>query len=371
MTSISEIGFSRRDRKRFVDVEFRLNRGDPLWVPPLRMDRMKYLDPERNPFFAHAEVAHFVATREGRDVGRIAAVRNRAHEEFHEESVGFFGFLEAEDDPEVFGLLFDAAADRLREQGLETLRGPASYDTNAVVGALVSPFDVSPRILMAYNREYVPRRIEEAGFTKSMDLLAYYLKSDGIPERIRRISDRLKKREGVGIRTFRKDRFDEEVALVKEIYNRAWERNWGFVPLTDEEFEYQQEDLRMLLDPDIFHFAEIQGRVVAFSMSLPDINPILRKLRSGRLLPTGIFRILLGRGKMRDVRLMVLGILPEYRNRGVDVLLYREAFDAALRNGYAGGECSWVLETNEPMLRGLEALGGELERRYRMYDRAL
>jgi GNAT superfamily N-acetyltransferase len=369
---IEALGFSRRDRKRFIDVEFALNRHDPLWVPPLRADRMKYLDPLRNPFFEHAEVAHFVAVSGGRDVGRIAAIRNRAHEDFHQEPVGFFGFFEAIEELSASEALLQAAADWLREKGLKTIRGPLSYDTNAVSGMLVDAFDESPTILMPYNRESLPRQMEAAGFTKAKDLLAFRLDSDKLPPRIARLSDRVKKKEGITFRRLDMKRFVDEVRIVREIYNLAWDKNWGFVPMSSAEIDHMAVDLKQVVDPDFILFAEIEGRPVGFAMALPDANQATRGVRNGRLFPFGLLAILRAWKKIDTVRVITLGTIPEYRNRGLEVLFYRELFDTAFRKGIRYGECSWILEDNEPMVRGIAALGGPTPRkRYRIYDRAL
>ncbi|MHC4473617.1 MAG: N-acetyltransferase, partial [Planctomycetota bacterium] len=365
MIQVEELRFSRRDRKRFIEVEFRLNRHDPLWAPPLRLDRMKYMDPQRNPFFEHAEVAHFVAVRDGRDEGRIAAVRNRVHEETHGEAVGFFGFLETPDDAEVLEALTGAASAWLESKGLTSMRGPLSYDMNGISGALVEPFDEPPAILMPYNRAYLPRLLEAAGFTKAKDLLSYSIADSRVPERVRRLSDRLRRREGIEIRPFRRDRFDEELDLVRELYNRAWEKNWGFVPLTDAEMRYTAEDLRQVFNPDLVLFALVRGEPAGFSLALPDVNQVLLGIRSGRLLPTGILRLLFGMRRIDSARVITLGMLPEYRNRGIEILFFRETFDRGLRAGILRGECSWILEDNEPMKRGIAACGGVISKRYR------
>ncbi|MCU0727233.1 MAG: N-acetyltransferase [Planctomycetes bacterium] len=360
---------SARDRRRFIEVEFRLNRNDPIWVPPLRVDRMAMLDPRRNPFFEHAEVAHFVAVRDGRDAGRIAAVRNRLHEEIHGEAAAFFGFFETEEDPETARGLLDAAASFARERGLSILRGPASYDSNDVFGALVSGFDDPPMILMPYNRPALPPLLEAAGFRKARDLLAWWMTPDGMPDRIRRIAGRVAEREGFSLRPLRKDRFEEEVRIVRDLYNRCWERNWGFVPLTDAEIAARARDLRRIVVPDLVLFAEVAGAPVGFAMSLPDVNHALRPLRSGRLFPLGLFRLLYRLRRVHRLRILTLGLLPEYRNRGLETAMYVRIFDRGQELGFVLGECSWILEDNVAMNRGIEACGGRIARRYRVYER--
>ncbi len=372
MTSVEAVGFSRRDRKRFIQVEFGINQSDPLWVPPVRRDRMNQMNPAKNPFFGHAEVQHFIAVCDGRDVGRIAAIRNRNHEEVHQEPVGFFGFFESIDDPDVARPLLDAAADWLSERRLSTIRGPLSYDTNDVSGMLVGPFDEPPSVMMAYNREYLPRLVSSAGFAKARDLLAYVVMSDALPDRIARLSDRVQKREGIEMRRIDMKCFLDEVHIVRRIYNQAWEKNWGFVPMTSEEIDHKAADLKQIVDPDFVFFAEVEGEPVGFAMALPDANQALIGNRSGRLFPFGLFRIMRAWKKISAVRVIILGTIPEYRNRGLEVMFYRELFDTARRRGMTHGECSWILEDNEPMIKGMAALGAtEPTKRYRVYDRAL
>jgi GNAT superfamily N-acetyltransferase len=290
----------------------------------------------------------------------------------HGEAVGFFGFFESVDDPEVGGALLDAAADWLRDRGLSTIRGPLSYDTNDVSGMLVGPFDEPPMVMMPYNREYLPRLVEGAGFTKARDLLAFVVKSNALPDRIARLSDRVLQREGIEMRRLDPKRFLEEVRTVREIYNQAWEKNWGFVPMTSEEIDHKAADLKPVLDHEFVYFAEVQGRPVGFAMALPDANQALLTNRSGRLFPFGLFRIMRAWKRISAVRVIILGTIPEYRNRGLEVLFYREMFDTARRRGMTHGECSWILEDNEPMIRGMAALGAtEPTKRYRVYDRAL
>jgi GNAT superfamily N-acetyltransferase len=366
---IVPLSFSASDRRRFIEVEFGLNRHDPLWVPPLRLDRMAMLNPRKNPFFEHAEVAHFVAVRDGRDVGRIAAVRNRLHEEIHGEGVGFFGFFETVEEPGTARALLDTAATFARERGLETIRGPASYDSNEVFGALIEGFDAPPMVMMPYNRPTLPPLIEAAGFRKARDLLAWWLTPDAMPERIRKIAARVAKRAGVTLRPIRKDRFDEEVGIVRDLYSRCWERNWGFVPLTDAEIQAKARDLRRIVVPDLVLFAEVEGSPVGFVMALPDINQALLPLRSGRLFPFGLFRLLRGLRRVDHVRILTLGLRPEFRNRGLEAAMYVRIFDRGTELGYVLGECSWILEDNAAMNGGIEACGGRIARRYRVYER--
>ena len=368
---ILELGFSKKDRRRFIEIEFRLNRSDPLWVPPLRVDRMKYMDPVKNPFFEHAEVMHFVAVRDGRDVGRIAAIKNRLHEEIHDEPVGFFGFLECPDDAGVLGKLLDAAAAWLAARGLTAMRGPISYDTNEVTGALIEPFDLPPTLMMPYNRAYLPPLLEGAGLAKEMDLLAYRVDPSFFSEKIQRISARLRKRERVEIRSIDMKRFEEEVRLIRDLYNAAWEKNWGFVPMTDAEIAHMAANLKQVIDPEFILFGMADGKVMGFAMCLPDANQALHGVRNGRLFPFGLLHILRAWKKIDRVRVLTLGTIPEYRNRGMEILFYQEIFERARKTDYVFGECSWILETNKAMNGGIIACGGYVEKRYRVYERPI
>jgi len=371
MLRVEPLGFSRRDRARFLDVEFALNRRDPLWVPPLRFDRMRMFDPKTNALFRHTDIAHFVAVRGGRDVGRIAAVSNPRHREIHGEHVGFFGFLEAGDDAEVLNALLDAAADRARAAGATALRGPLSYDINGVVGALVEPFDAPPRILMPYNRPALPGLLEAAGFRPAKDVVAWDKPNTILPPRLARIAERIGRREGIRIRSVRMSHFAEEVEIVRRLYNSAWEKNWGFLPLTDAEIDDLARDLKPVIDPELVYFAEVEGKPVGFALALPDLNEALRGHRSGRLFPIGIFRLLFRRRWITYARIFALGVAPEFRNRGLEVLLYAEMGVRTSRLGYAGVECGWILEDNDAMNKGIAAAGATITRRYRIYDRPL
>jgi GNAT superfamily N-acetyltransferase len=373
MVRIEKLAFSRRDRTRFIDVEFALNRGHENWVPPLRFDRMRFMDPRTNAMFLHTEVAHFVAVDEasGKDVGRIAAAYTPRHAEIHGEKAGFFGFLETVEDRSVLAALLDAAAAWLGGKGAEILRGPLSYDINGVVGALIEGFDRPPRILMPWNPPWLPPMLEAQGMAGVQDFLSWDIPATGVPDRLSRIVERVRKKEGISVRTLRMDDFENEVRLVKDLYNAAWEKNWGFMPLSDEELDDLARDLKPVLDPEMIVFGEVDGEVVGFALALPDLNEALIRNRSGRLFPLGLFRFLFRRRWITYVRVFILGVVPEYRNRGLEILFYAEMFERARRCGYAGGEAGWILDDNEPMNRGIQACGGSLVARYRCYDRPI
>lgn len=360
--------------KRFVDVAWHVNAADPHWVPPLRMALNAVLDRRKHPFHRHAEVAYFLAEREGRAVGRIAAIVNHRHNEFHGDRVGFFGFFEAEDDTSVARALVEAAAAWLRERGMDRMRGPMNFSTNeeaASPGVLVEGFDTSPSVMMTHNPPYYERLLEDAGLTREKDLLAYLIETHEPPERLVRGAEAMLKRAGVTVRTLDIRRFRQEVNLIKEVYNSAWSLNWGFVPMTDAEFEFIARDLKPVVDPHLCLIAEADGRPVGFSLTLPDLNQALRKLPNGRLLPLGIFRFLRERRRIRHARVMTLGFTPEYRHRGLGAALYVRTFLEGGARGFRSAEASWMLEDNWEIRRAMERVGARAYKRYRLFAQAL
>jgi GNAT superfamily N-acetyltransferase len=353
---------------QFIAFPYRLHADDPLWTPQLRMDVRKLLSREKNPFFEHAEAEYFLALREGRVVGRIAAIHNRLHNEVHADKVGFFGFFECEDDPEAAAALFDAAAAWLRARGLDTMRGPANFSVNDEIGLLVDGFDTPPVLLMPHNpRRYVPL-VEGAGFVKAKDLIVFEHATTALPERLVQGAALLEKRYKVRLRTIDMKRFDDEVAVIKKLYNAAWEKNWGYVPMTDHEIDHLAKDLKQIVVPEFVLFAEREGETIGFAVALPDLNVALRKNRSGRLFP-GILKVLWAARKVRRLRIALLGALPEWQGRGVDMLMYKRIWETAINMGYDWGEAGWILEDNHPMLNGLERMGFHPYKTYRVYDR--
>ncbi len=367
---VTRIGFSRKDRARFVQVPFDLYRDDPNWVAPLRFDHMTQTDPKKNPFFEHADVQHFLARRDGRAVGRIAAIENHRHNEIHEEKIGHFGWFEADEEDAAAGLLA-AALDWAKTRGLTRVLGPVSYSMNDVCGLLVDGHDAPPRILMPYNPPTYADWIEAAGFGKAKDLLAFWITSKhAVNPRLARVADRLAKRSGLTLRQMDMSRFRDEVALVRDLYNRSWEKNWGFVPMTDAELDHMAASMKPIVDPRCVLFAEMKGEVVGFALALPELHRVLIKNRSGRLFPFGLLRILFGKSKIDELRLLTLGVLPEHRSKGIDAALIHGAVTKYQEAGYHSCECSWILEDNEKMLAGMEIFGGTIDKRYRVYEKS-
>jgi len=327
-------------------------------------------DRAKNPFFEHAEVECFLAFAGDRVVGRIAAIDNRAHNEFHDDRVGFFGFFECEDDPAAAGALFDTAARWLGARGKDVLRGPMNFSTNDDCGSLVDGFDTPPSIMMPHNPPYHARLYAAAGFAKAQDLLAYWYDPGDLPERLVRGVDLVRKRKGVTIRGMDMKNFESDVGLIRGIYNDAWERNWGFVPMTGREFDHMAEQLKPVVDPDLVVFAQVKGETVGFGLALPDFNMALKHAH-GELFPFGFLAILWHKRRIDRARVLTLGIRAGWRASGVDAVLVSELHGRCTAKGMPRGEFSWILESNLAMRRPLENIGARVSKTYRVYDRAI
>ncbi len=360
----------RKDLHRFVMFPWSIYRDDPNWVPPLIADVKKMFQPEKHPFHQHAEVEPFLAFREGNLVGRIAAIVNHRHNEFHDEKTGFFGFFESINDPLVSGALLEKAAAWVTERGMERIRGPANFSTNEECAMLVDGFDAAPYIMMPYNPSYYPKLIEAAGFAKVKDLIAYHWNHEEIPDQWTRLAERIIEREGVTVRSLDMKSYSDEILRFREVYNQAWERNWGFVPMTDAEIVHMAKELKPAINPDLVLFLERETKPIGFALSLPDANQALRHA-NGRLFPFGLLKILYYARKIRSARVLVLGILEEYRGKGLDILLYLQLIRNGARHGIREGEFSWILEDNDAIRRPMEKLGGKVYKTYRFYERPL
>ena len=361
---------SRSDLEAFVALPYRLHRGLPGWTPMLRRDVRAVLDPARNPLFDHADRQLFVARRGGRVVGRVAAIHDRLHEKTHSDRVGFFGFFESVDDPEVAGALLGAAAGWLRERGRDTLRGPLNPSINDEAGLLVHGFDTPSVLMMPHNPRYYPALVEGAGFRKAKDLLAFQSTYTTLPARLVAATDIVRNRYGVTCRRIDMSRFPDEVALIKRLFNAGWERNWGAVPLTDREVEHLAAQLRPLVVPELVVFAEHEGRPIGFAGALPDFNVALRANPSGRLFP-GILKVLWASRRITRLRVILLGVLPEWHGRGVAAVLYRHIWENGRAKGYDWAEAGWILEDNHPIISGLTRMGFEVYKTYRVYERPI
>jgi len=362
---------TRGERDAFIRLPWRIYRGDSRWVPPLIRDMRTMLDPEKHPFHLHSEMELYLAWRDGVPVGRVAAIHNRRHAEFHQEPVGFFGFFESVDEPEVASALLDTAASWLRGRGLRTIRGPTSPSTNDVSGLLVEGFDAPAMIMMPYNPDYYRELVVGAGFHEAKGLVAYVHREQDPPDYLVRGAELVKRRYGVSVRSLRMKEFDRELERIQELYNAAWEANWGFVPMTDEEFRFLARELKPAVDPNLVLVAEdSEGRPIGFALCLPDFNMAI-KHANGRLFPFGLIKILWHSRGIHRMRVLTLGLVEEWRGKGVDALMYLEIFRRGAARGITEAEFSWILEDNELMRRPMDRIGAEVYKRYALYDRPL
>jgi GNAT superfamily N-acetyltransferase len=368
---------TRRERKRFVKVPFRLHRDHPQWVAPLIFERMQFLDPGKNPYFQHAEAELFVAERDGEPVGRISAQVDSRWDEYQGGNDAIFGFFETDEDPEVARALLDAASGWARSKGRDRLLGPMDFTTNDEIGILIEGFERRPMILEPWHPPFYAEMIDAEGFSKAMDVQMWELQFGDLKEgerfdpAIHAAAEKALREEGITIRNMRKREMAGEVRHFMDVYNEAWGENWGFVPVTDEEVEFQAKNLKQVIDEEWTWMAEKDGEVVGAALTLPDINQVMAKL-NGRLLPFGWARFLLGKRKIDQCRVFALGVKSAYRHTGVAAGLYLKHLEAAATpGGIGGGEMGWILETNEPMNRAMEGMGGKIVKRYRLYDRSL
>jgi len=359
---------TKKELKQFILLPWKIYRNDKNWVPPLISERRDFLNPEKNPFFAHAEVKLFLA-RQGKEiVGRIAAIVNDLHIQTHNERVGFFGLFECIDDFEVARILLDSAKDWLKSKGMEKFRGPADFSSNDQWGFLLEGFDSPPAFLMPYSPKYYLEFMEKYGLKKAKDLYAYRMDTDERPpERIYKVAERIKKKENLVIRKVDLDDFENEVKKIREIYNQAWSRNWGAIPMTDEEFSHMAKDMKQFVDRDLVFIAEVDGQPAGFSLALPDLNEALIRI-NGRLFPFGLFKLLYYVKRIKNVRLITMGVIHKYQKRGIDTIFYTETFDNGVKKGYNGGELSWVLEDNVLMNKAIGLMNTRLYKKYRVYE---
>jgi GNAT superfamily N-acetyltransferase len=330
----------------------------------------------KNPFFEHAEAEYFIAERDGDVVGRIAAISNRLHNETHEDRVGFFGFFESIDDQDVANALLEAAAGWCRALGHDVLRGPTSFSVNDECGLLVDGFDTPPALMMPHNPPYYIGLLERAGLVKAKDLWVYQGGSEQgyvpVPERLARATEMIRQRQGITLRSLNMKNFEGEVERIKELYNSAWEKNWGFVPMTEHEIDHLAEQFKPVVIPEMVPMAEKDGKLIGFGIALPDLNVIFRTNRSGRLFPM-ILRLLwaLKMKRIRRARILLLGVVPAYQGKGVDAMLYHWIWTKSAERGIYWGEAGWILEDNPAMNAGLEKMTFRVYKTYRLYDRRL
>jgi GNAT superfamily N-acetyltransferase len=367
----------KKGTDEFIDVMWKIydQKTFPTWVPPLRMSVYENLDTVKNPFYKRAELKMFIAERNGKVVGRIAAIDNQGHNEFHNEKTGFYGFFESIDDQAVANSLFTTAETWLKSRGLNKMMGPMNPSTNHECGLLVRGQSQHPTIMTTWNPKYYETLHDQFGLTKAKDLVAYIIareKNAGLPPKVVSYVKRLREQNSrVTFRDFNVKDFKNEVKRCFEIYNSAWEKNWGFFPMTEEEFGFAAKDMKMILDPRMAFVAEVDGKPAGFMLAIPDLNHVFKRIPSGKLLPTGIFKLLIGKKMVKQTRIVTLGVKPEFRGSGIFALFTFEAFERAHKYGYLAGEASWILEDNAAMNKPWQDLGAPLYRRWRIYEKPL
>ena len=361
-------------RKRFIDLPHRLHAGTP-WVPPLKLERHLFLTRRLNPFFTHGDAELFLAWRDGRVVGRISAQVDDAFNEYHQSRWGMFGFLEFEEDPEVLAALLGAAEHWLRERGCDRIVGPMDFSMNDESGILIEGFELAPLVRQPWHPPYYQRLLEEAGMEKAMDLFSWSLeiesreRGDLLPI-LFQLDEQARTEHGVTFRKMSRRSLRADMDRFAEIYNAAWSDNWGFVPYSKKDLDAYALDMQLVFTPEWFMVAEKDGETVAVAITVGDINQVLAKM-NGRILPLGWWHYL-NRWRIIDrVRVGFLGVRPEEQHTGVAAALYVEHFNTAAKTPLKRGEAGWILETNEAMNRGLEAMDGKIVKRYRLYQRAL
>jgi GNAT superfamily N-acetyltransferase len=372
---ITKIG-SAADRDAFIKLPWKIYQNDPVWVPPLLIERKEFIDREKHPFFEHGKAEFFLARRDGEVVGRILVSDDPKYNALHGSNVGCFGMFESIDDQAVANALFEAASKWLRDLGRDQIMGPIDYSTNYLCGLLVEGFQHPPMLLTSHNPPYYSRLIESWGFGKVMDFFAWWFAEPAdAAARLRKLAGALKKRpEKVSPRQINLRDIAGEAAKIRAIYNQAWEKNWGFVPFSEKEFAYMTKEMKPLLLPDLVWLAEIRGEPVGFILCVPDINAVLKKI-NGRLttfgLPVGLAKLLYYKSRLETCRLVALGVVPKFRRHGIAEMLVLQIIEnAMLKRGFIG-ECSLILENNVMMNRFLEAIGAEKYKTYRIYQRSL
>jgi GNAT superfamily N-acetyltransferase len=358
----------KSELKEFIELPYTLYRDNRFWVPPLRIAVKELLDRKKHPFYSNADAEFFVARRDGRVVGRVAAIFDRAYNRFHEEAAGFFGFFECVNDLDVAEALLAQARSWVLVRGAKFLRGPVSPSTNYECGMLIDGFDRSPMVMMPYNPPYYPELMDRVGLMKAKDLLGYASNAFTIDmKKIARVADRVLKTNGVRVRPINMKDFEAEVERVWEVYSRAWSRNWGFVPMSREEFQAMGKEMKPIVKPELVLIGEVEGQVVGFALALPDVNYAL-KPAGGSLLPTGLLKILYYQRLIKSVRVLALGVDERYRAAGLGAAFYATLVQNARKLGFGDCEMSWILEDNTLMNRALEVMGARRYKTYRIYD---
>ena len=362
----------KKDIKLFIDFPHELYKDNPNYVPELFIAQRDLLT--KHPFLKNAEFVLFLAYQDNKIVGRIAAILNNNHNAFNHSNEGFFGFFDVIDDLEVAKALFDEAEKWLKTKKVDTIVGPVNPNTNETCALLIKGFDTPPVAMMPYNFPYYQTLIESLGYHKQTDLLAYIIETKDFDDKPIRLMESFEKRlngKGITIRKVNLKDFDNEVENLRKVYNAAWDKNLGFVPMTDEEFRYMAKDLKLVIDTDFCLVAEKDGHPVAFSLCIPDINQVQIKVKRGRLLPTGILKLLFGRKKINTVRVVALGVTEPFRKMGIEAIFYGNIIKTGIKKGYKQAEASWILEDNLMMNKAMQNIHGRAYKTYRIFEKKL
>ncbi|PTQ94852.1 hypothetical protein C8P68_10662 [Mucilaginibacter yixingensis] len=364
---------SKSDLAAFIDFPHELYKNDPYYVPELFIAQRDLLT--KHPFHQHNKLQCFLAYEGGKVVGRIAAILNNGHNQFNHASDGFFGFFDCVNDKEVAKLLFDTVTGWLKDRGVtQKLKGPVNFSTNEPCGLLIEGFDSSPFLMQTYNYPYYADLIDSYGFSKEVDLIAWHWEGGNYDDKSVRLLDALQerlKRNNIVIRKVNLKDFKNETVRLREVYNSAWDQNTGFVPLTDDEFDYLAKDLKLILDPDFALVAEQNGKIVAFGLALPNYNEIFKTIKKGRLLPSGLFKLLFNKSKIQSIRIYALGVVEGYRKMGIEACLYGTIIKEYKRKGFKHAEAGWTLENNTMINEAIKAIKGDPYKKYRLYEKAI
>ncbi len=359
----------KKDLLKFIKFQWTIYKGNKHWVPPLIMERKALLNKEKNPFFKTSQAEYFLAKRDGKLVGRIAAIKNDVHLKYHNDNTGFFGFFECINDQEVANALFDKAKEWNKQKGLNRMIGPANPSSNDEWGMLIEGYDDSPRLLMTYNPPYYNELCEKYGMKKAKDMFAWKIEYDKITssEKLKRGKDIVQNRYKIKVRQLDMKNFNEDLEKFKYVYNKAWAPNWGFVPLSEEQIDAMAKDMKPLVEPSLVIFGEIDGKLAGAALVMQDYNQIFKHM-NGRLFPFNFLKLYTMKKKISWARILTLGIIPEFQKKGLDTVLYWEIVERAFKLGIKQGEASWVLEDNDMMNRGLELMKAHPYKKYRIWE---
>lgn len=359
----------KKDLLKFIKFQWTIYKGNKHWVPPLIMERKSLLNREKNPFFKTSQAEYYLAEREGKLVGRIAAIKNDVHLKYHNDNTGFFGFFESINDQEVANALFDKAKEWNKQKGLSRMMGPANPSSNDEWGMLIEGYDDSPRLLMTYNPPYYNELCEKYGMKKAKDMFAWKIEYDKITssDKLKRGKDIVQNRYKLKVRQLDMKNFDADLEKFKYVYNKAWAPNWGFVPLSEEQIDAMAKDLKPLVEPSLVIFGTIEDKLAGAALVMLDYNHVFKKM-NGKLFPFNFLKLYTMKKKIKWVRILTLGIIPEFQKKGLDTVLYWEVVERASKLGVKLGEASWVLEDNDMMNRGLELMKAHPYKKYRIWE---